>query len=287
MLLQTMIQSTLKTTFGVTEKVAPALAERWAINLFVKPMKFKRPVREAELIQDAQMEQRPFQGFYARPTAQAYYVTYRWGSGPVVLLVHGWAGRGSQMATFTAPLVAAGYTVLTFDAPAHGDSPSKQTNLLEVSQLIQALSHEVGGFAAIIGHSFGGMAAGYAVRHGAQAQKIVTIGSPATMEHVLTGFGEQINASPRMVQRLTNYLEKIAQQEVDTFSLVRTVAGVDLPGLIVHDRQDRDVAYSQAQLLHQVWPHSRLLTTDGLGHRRILRDENIIAQVVDFVRSPA
>jgi len=287
MLLQTMLQSTLKTTFGVTEKVAPTLAERWAIKLFVQPMKFKRPVREAELIQDAQIEQRPFQGFYARPPAQAYFVSYRWGSGPVVLLVHGWAGRGSQMATFAAPLVAAGYRVLTFDAPAHGDSPGKQTNLLEVSQIIQALSQEVGGFAAIIGHSFGGMAAGYAVRHGVQAQKLITIGSPATMDHVLTGFGEQINASPQMVQRLKNYLSTIAQQEVDTFSLAHTVATLDLPGLIVHDQQDRDVAYSQAQLLHQVWPCSRLLTTDGLGHRRILRDETIIAQVVDFVRSPA
>lgn len=285
MLLQTMIQSTLKTTFGVTEKLAPALAERWAINLFVQPMKFKRPAREAELIQDAHREERPFHGFYPRPAAQAYYVTYGWGNGPVVLLVHGWAGRGSQMATFAAPLVAAGYSVLTFDAPAHGDSPSKQTNLLEVSQIIQALSHELGGFAAIIGHSFGGMAAGYAVRHGAQAQKIVTIGSPATMAHVLTGFGEQINASPQMLQRLTSYLETVAQQDVDTFSLAYTLATVDLPGLIIHDQQDRDVAYAQALLLHQAWPHSRLLTTNGLGHRRILRDERIIAQVVDFVRS--
>lgn len=285
MRLQNIMQSGLKTGFRITETIAPALAHRWAINLFVQPIKFKRPAREAELIQDTVVEQKPFTGFYPRPPDQAHYITYRWGSGPVVLLVHGWAGRGSQMATFAAPLVAAGYSVLTFDAPAHGDSPSKQTNLLEVSQIIQALAADNGGLAAIIGHSFGGMAAGYALKQGAAAQKLVTIGSPATMASVLSDFGTQINASAQMVKKLTTHLEQLANQEVDTFSLSRNLAAVDLPGLIVHDQQDNDVAYSQALILHQAWPRSELFTTNGLGHRRILRDDTIIARIVDFVRS--
>ena len=283
--LQNLMQSGLKSGFRLTETIAPAIAHRWAINLFVQPIKFKRPPREAALIQDAIIEEKPFTGFYPRPATQAHYITYRWGSGPVVLLVHGWAGRGSQMATFAAPLVAAGYGVLTFDAPAHGDSPSKQTNLLEVSQIIQELANENGGFAAIIGHSFGGMAAGYALQHGAQAQKLVTIGSPATMEQVLTGFGTQINASAKTIRKLTTHLEQLANQEVDTFSLSRSLATVTLPGLIVHDQQDNDVAYRQALILQQAWQGSALLTTDGLGHRRILRDDAIIARIVDFVRS--
>ena len=285
MRLQNLMQSGLKAGFRITETIAPPLAHRWAINLFVQPIKFKRPTREAELIQDAVVAQQPFTGFYPRPAAHAHYITYRWGSGPAVLLVHGWAGRGSQMATFAAPLVAAGYRVLTFDAPAHGDSPSKQTNLLEVSQIIQALAADNGGFAAIIGHSFGGMAAGYALHRGAQAQKLVTIGSPATMASVLRDFGTQINASAQMVKKLTRHLEQLANQEVDSFSLSRSLATVDLPGLIVHDQQDKDVDYSQALILHQAWQRSQLLTTDGLGHRRILRDDAIIARIVDFVRS--
>src|SRR5687767_6768036 len=45
-----------------------------------------------------------------------------WGSGPVVYLVHGWGGRGSQLAPYVEPLTATGHRVVLFDAPAHGDS---------------------------------------------------------------------------------------------------------------------------------------------------------------------
>ena len=47
----------------------------------------------------------------------------RWGShGPIVLLVHGWEGRGSQLAAMVPLLVEAGFSVVTFDAPGHGEA---------------------------------------------------------------------------------------------------------------------------------------------------------------------
>src|SRR5688500_15132227 len=44
-----------------------------------------------------------------------------WGTGPAVYLVHGWGGRGSQLGSFVEPLLAGGFRVVMFDAPAHGD----------------------------------------------------------------------------------------------------------------------------------------------------------------------
>ena len=41
---------------------------------------------------------------------------------PAVLLAHGWGGRGVQMQSFVAPLLASGYRVVWFDQPGHGDS---------------------------------------------------------------------------------------------------------------------------------------------------------------------
>ncbi len=281
--LQTMLQQAFRTTFHLTETVAPALAQRWAVRLFVHPMKHKRPAREVALLQDATIEECQFDGFYPRPANASYYVKYSWGSGRTVLLVHGWAGRGSQLAPMVAPLVHAGYQVVTFDAPAHGDSPGERTNLLEVSDLIRGLSQAYAGFAAIVGHSFGGMAAGHALYEGAQADKLITIGSPVTMASVLDGFGSQLNASPRTVAGVKQTLERLANRDVDTFSLSHTLADSPVTGLIVHDEEDRDVAYTQAQLLHQVWPHSSLQITKGLGHRRILRDEVTIARIVAFI----
>src|SRR4051794_27933537 len=45
-----------------------------------------------------------------------------WGTGPRVYLVHGWGGHRLQLAAFVEPLVAAGFQVVTYDAPSHGDS---------------------------------------------------------------------------------------------------------------------------------------------------------------------
>lgn len=279
------VQRAFQMVFRVAEVVAPALARRWAVRLFTQPMRFKRPPREVQWIQDATITRHPFVGFYPRPSEKSYFVRYTWGAGPTVLLVHGWAGRGSQLGGMAAPLVAAGYRVVTFDAPAHGDSPGPRTNLVEVGNLIRLLSEEEGGFAAIIGHSFGGMAAGYALSQGARAAKLVTVGSPVTMAYILESFGEQIDASDRTVGHLKSYIERLAQRDVETFSLSHTLADVEIPGLIMHDEDDQDVPCEQAHLLHPHWPGSELSLTQGLGHRRILRDEATIARIVDFVQS--
>ena len=280
---QCLLLEAFKTTFQLTERVAPPLAQRWAVRLFFAPRRYARPPREARLLQAAMVTHCPFDRFYPQPAAESYYVKYVWGDGPAVLLVHGWAGRGSQLATMAAPLVFAGYRVITFDAPAHGDSPGRRTNLMEVSDIIRDLSAEHGGFAAIIGHSFGGMASGFALSEGAAATKLVTIGAPVTMRNVLDGFGSQLNATPRTVAGVQRQIERLAKRPVDSFSLSHTLAGSPVTGLIIHDQQDREVGYDQALLLHDLWPHSTLHLTDGLGHRRILRDQATIDRIVAFV----
>ncbi len=189
------------------------------------------------------------------------------------------------MGFFVQPLVEAGYRVVTFDAPAHGDSPGKRTNVLEFIQIIQEIERDVGGFVAIIGHSLGGIAAALAMQRGAKAQKLVTIGSPATMEFILNSFAGQINASPRSLRRLRDHLASLAGSDLDDFSLNRIVSQLKTPGLIVHDQGDRNVHYNQAQALAESWPEARLIATDGLGHNRILRNRELISTVVDFIVS--
>jgi pimeloyl-ACP methyl ester carboxylesterase len=284
-MLPKLIQTLFKITFKTVELIAPPLASRWAVHLFFRPVRFNRPAREKPLLEKADIQQIPFAGFYRRSSLASYYTTYTWGHGPAVLLVHGWAGRGSQMGFFVQPLVEAGYQVVTFDAPAHGDSPGKRTNILEFVQIIQDIERDVGGFVAIVGHSLGGIAAALAMQRGVKAQKLVTIGSPATMEFILNSFAGQINASPRSLRRLRDHLQRLAESDLDDFSLNRIAPQLKTPGLIIHDQGDRNVHYSQAQTLAQSWPEARLITTDGLGHNRILRNRELISTVVDFIAS--
>jgi hypothetical protein len=52
----------------------------------------------------------------------------------------------------------------------------------------------------------------------------------------------------------------------------------------VHDRLDREVSFTHAERLADAWRQARLHATEGLGHRRILRDDGVVAEVVEFVK---
>lgn len=281
--MQSIIHLLFKMAFQIVETIAPSLADKWAIKLFFTPLKHKRPRREEALIKDATIQKIALQESYDKSIAKPHFIMYSWGEGPVVLLVHGWAGRGSQVAALAHPLVATGYRVVTFDAPAHGDSPGKRTNILEFNQIIKQLESMVGGFHVIIGHSFGGVAAALAVSEGVKTDKLVTIGTPASMEFVFEQFATIINASGKSIEKLAHYIEHIAKRKIDEFSLTNIVTKLNQPGLIIHDKNDREVNYTEALALAKQWPGSELMVTEGLGHRRILKNGTVISKIIDFI----
>jgi pimeloyl-ACP methyl ester carboxylesterase len=93
---------------------------------------------------------------------------------------------------------------------------------------------------------------------------------------------------PKATLGLAAVIERRFGHDVwEAFSADRMAADVTVPALIVHDRTDPQVDHSDAELLSDVWPGSRLLTTEGLGHNRILRDADVIASVSDFISRAA
>ena len=281
------LQTLIQTGFGILEATLPALAGHWATKLFLRPLRFKRPSREQVWLKGAMVEQVPLAGFYRRPAAESYYTAYRWGRGPAVLLAHGWGGRGSQLGYLVPPLLEAGFQVVAFDAFAHGDSPGRQTNILEIGQIIADLAERSAGFEAIIGHSFGGLVAAYALSQGVPAQKLITISSPASMDYIFAQYARQINISAGSLTKIKGHIETLTGRDADDFSLINLVQQFSIPGLIIHDEQDREVDCQQAHLLTDHWPGSRLHLTQGLGHYRILRDAAVRDTISQFVLAEA
>jgi pimeloyl-ACP methyl ester carboxylesterase len=64
-------------------------------------------------------------------------------------------------------------------------------------------------------------------------------------------------------------------------------AGRTEPLLIIHDRSDADVPLRHPQAWAAAWAGARLELTEGLGHRRILREERVAAAIAAFIRGPA
>src|SRR5215207_7660872 len=161
----------LRLWFRVASTVAPRVAERQAAAIFMTPR--RRPA--------ADVRAEPRGASRVLMTKGGFALSgWEWGMGPkpVVLLVHGWGGLAADMAAVAESLVDQGYRAVAFDMPAHGRSPGKRSNLVEWVRALRAIERWAGGFAAMVGHSFGAAAVTFALEEGVRAERAVLI-SPA------------------------------------------------------------------------------------------------------------
>ena len=57
--------------------------------------------------------------------------------------------------------------------------------------------------------------------------------------------------------------------------------------LLIHDRGDPDVPFRNAQEIAAAWPGARVLATDDLGHRALMRDPTVVRSAVAFLTKAA
>lgn len=200
-----------------------------------------------------------------------------------VLLVHGWAGRGTQMFKFAEALFAAGFTVISFDAPAHGRSTGKRTLMPEFIASILQLEKEFGPFDYAIGHSLGGMSLLNAVSRGLKLKKLVAIGSGDVIQDIIDEFVVQLELKKEIGRIMTAEFEKKSSETMHSYSSFVAAQNIRIPVLIVHDQNDREVLVSRAHHISKYLTNGTLLITTGLGHRKILASADIIEKVLAFI----
>ena len=274
----------LRVSLGILSVIAPPIAVRIADKLFFTPMGLPRPASEMPYYESADHSTIEYDG--------KKIAIYRWGEGEeTLILVHGWASRGTRLGHLAEPLNNLGYRVISFDMPAHGDSEGKSANLFDGSEIISQICEKFGPVRAIIGHSFGGMALSNAIhRHDLKIARAVVIASPFTMDYIIESFRLFINITTKVCERMIAGIQKRFKENrnLDIFELsVDSFAKeLKMPFLVIHDKGDRDVPYDQGEGYANSLPNVEFVTTTGLGHRRILRDPEIINKIVQFISAP-
>lgn len=267
----------MRIIFSVLGQIFPVITGHWAYRLWFTTRRFKPP--QAETMAASTAKQSSIQ------CNNISVAVYSWGDGPVVLFVHGWTGRGTQVAPFIDSLTADGYRVISFDAPAHGQTPGRNTSIFKFSDVLIELNKQYGDFHAVITHSFGGMATAYAASQGVRFGKMVCFCPPAGLDVLIENFSSMLNIPGKAIAVMKNKLERIYGKEMkQAVSTINNVKQLHCPGLIIHDEDDHDVACSSGQLISQAWENSEFILTHNLGHRRILKDPDCIERVVKFIR---
>ncbi|MEH6456514.1 MAG: alpha/beta fold hydrolase [Cocleimonas sp.] len=264
----------IRTITAVLEKTSPALANKLAIKLFFSPRASKQKLPEIPDLQQHWCEYLKTDGSTSKCRV------YTAGTGPTVLLVHGWEGSAFSMSAIAKQLLEQGLRVVLFDLPAHGFSPGKKTNIIEVSEIIQLLTAQENDLLAIVSHSFGSVCAGHAIKSGIKPKHFISIGAPTSMDFIFDSFCNTIGASEKIKKELINSVEDILKTPYETESLTNVAKQFNMNGLIIHDRNDRIVPYEQANELLKSWAGSKLFTTEKLGHNRMLKNKDVIEMIM-------
>lgn len=264
--------------FPWLERLVPAVASRFFAYLFFRPIGYKTPEKELKS-----------ETFAEKFTLQVEHMNiqcYQWGkSSKTILVVHGWAGRATQFRRFVKPLLNAGYQVVGFDGPAHGKSSGTSTHINEFLIVIQALEKRLGKIDGIIAHSFGGVASLYAIAEGLPVKTLVNIASPTIADEIINTSLRTIGGSSKTGEAFKKFILRKYGRPFEDFSSLAFIKRVpsDFNILLVHDHEDQEVGIHQPEALVKVFPKAKIYKTTGLGHTRILKDNDVIQEVVTFI----
>jgi pimeloyl-ACP methyl ester carboxylesterase len=263
--------------FSAARWLAPELAGAAAERLFLTPPRPRYAGASAMDLIDGQSRLLEHKG---RAIA-----TWVWGTSdaPAVLLAHGWGGNAAQMRPFVWPLVSAGYRVIAYDQPAHGVSGGKLTGLPDFADVFAELAWHHGGVKAVIGHSLGAAAASLAHARGLPLESVVLVAPPADMVGYSRRFARWYWIPEAIRRSMQGAIEERYGVRWDELEASRLAPRLSARALVVHDRDDRMVPWTQGARVASAWPNARLLSTAGLGHGRILADEAVGRAAVEFI----
>jgi pimeloyl-ACP methyl ester carboxylesterase len=220
------------------------------------------------------------------PTAEAELAVLAAGNGPTVLLVHGWEGQASDLGAIAHALLAAGHRVVAVDLPAHGDSGGRRTSIPASARALLQAAPALGPLHAVVAHSVGSAVAITAMARGLAVGRAVLLAAPAHYADYARAFARQVGLDAVQAREMIDRLRDEGV-DVDAHSAPVLARQLSQPALYVHSSDDRVVGIADAEAASAAWRGARLLRVDGLGHRRLLQDPEVVAAVTEFVTRSA
>ncbi len=208
-----------------------------------------------------------------------------WGEGPAVLLVHGWNGRGIQFFRFIEPLLKGGYSAIAIDGPAHGESDGRHTSYFEFSDTVRIFMKSEHGpkIQGIIAHSLGASAAINCQSKDHHPVKLVLL-APALrigdmLQQTLLRYGIPRHVCKAMIQE---YEKQYGYSLVEDDPIL-LLENIESDILIIHDKGDRAFPYKDVKEATAANRRIELITTEGLGHLRLLTADIVVHAAIDFL----
>ena len=271
----------LRVALSAFDRLWPALAVRAACRLFLTPLPPKWLNRHTPWTPGWRIEHWSFEGGDLTVYSMA-------ASGPVVLLAHGWGGHAGQMRPLAEALAAHKLQPVIIEMPGHGRSAGWQSTMPQFARAIEYVTARLDQLGdpvqALVAHSLGASAAAYAAGRGLNAGRLVLVAPAASAPAYTRMFAQVFGLSERTRAGLQRRIEEREGIMMAQFEAHAAGPRVRMPTLVVHDRGDTVNRFVDGEAYAQAVPGARMVATEGLGHRGILKDPAVIAEVLAFVK---
>jgi pimeloyl-ACP methyl ester carboxylesterase len=263
----------------IASNLFPRLITAFAYNQLVNPQVHKLRENELSTLDKAVKETYKFGNFDIQ--------LYTWNGGDKkVLLIHGWEGQAGNFSDIIESLLVNGFTIYSFDAPAHGYSSRGSTSLFAFSDLVAILIKKYD-IKLLVSHSFGGVATTYALfdNQDIEIDKYVLITTPDKFTERIDDVSIKVGINNNVKIRLIDRLEKETNKDVKKLNVSEFVKYINVKeSLIIHDTNDKIIPIYQSKNVHKNWSVSEFMEIEGTGHFRILRTKEVINKVVDYLK---
>ncbi len=271
----------LRFIYNTVGRLFPVYFGNRAYEQWFTTMRYRTPRAEQLMLDSAAQESMMVNGI---PVAVYIWQHETIKADKNIMFIHGWTGRGSQAAYYVKRLNAIGYRVISFDGIAHGRTPGTQTSAFEMTDVVLALDEHYGKFDAAITHSFGGMILAYAMSLGLKIDSAAMICPPTSFEIILKNFQRILDLPESVMQAVIRKSFATHGKNIrDAINTLNNVKNITCRGLVLHDEGDIDISWHSGEEIADAWPGAKFIKTSGLGHRRIIRDQDVIDHVIKFL----
>lgn len=202
------------------------------------------------------------------------------------LILHGFESSVINFGKYVEPLINKGYEVLAFDAPAHGRSTGKTINAVVYKEFVQYVWNNYGPIDSFLTHSFGGLALCLALEeipHSAST-KIVLIAPAAETKTAIDHFFKLLKLDKDVRKEFQNIIAEIGGQSPEWYSVSRTAPKIKGRVLFLQDKDDHMTPLSDVKpIMDKNYSNFCFVISEGLGHRKIYRDEQSLRRVIEFL----
>ncbi len=269
----------VRTRFSLLTSMSKQKAAEKAFELFCTPQSRNKkklpPVFEKAEKLEFVFEKNIVRGFRSNAGAEKK-----------VLLLHGFESSVINFDRYVNPLIKKGYEVLAFDAPAHGRSGGKKIEVMLYKNFIAAINKQFGPIHSYLAHSFGGLAVALFLEdlpHDAHT-KVVLIAPATETKRAADNFFTFLKLDDKLRPAFDKIIEEKGGHAAEWYSIARAAYNIKAGVLFLQDKEDELTPLADVSpIINARHKNFRFIISEGLGHRKIYRDQQSVKAVIDFL----